>query len=457
MISGKKLIEAMLAATFIVFCCRDSIPAAQAADEPVRPAESLKLRTGAELTISLNFSECDIRELLLALAMKQNVNIAMAQDVTGKISIHLYRVSLDEAIASIAESGGYQYRKERGIYFVYKTKQTQDPQSERLQVRVFKLKFIKTDKVQDILSAIPGIRTIKIHEDSKSIIVEDTPENIAKIESILAAWDTVPKQVLIEANILQISLTDEMSMGVDWTKVFGDVSIGTAGAFSTNAGFVGSIRTGVGTGRQFTAAINALQTKTKVNTVSTPKILAVNGKQAQVQVGGKQGYKTTTTNLGVTQETVQFLDTGTILDITPYIDDEGNIQLTVQPKINSVTFDKLGNPVLSTTTVTTTLLTKSGQTVFIGGLIEDTSSNTESLIPWLGKIPYIGWLFGATKPSIGKTELVVLITPQILESEIQKASADARATTEKMREKLQRSRSATDEFLEDAVPKPSTP
>jgi type II secretory pathway component GspD/PulD (secretin) len=462
MTSPRVLIPAILATACVAFCWQDTVGTAKAAEGTVQAIESSRFGADGEPSsppnmISLNFSECDIRELLLALAMKQNANIVIAQDVMGKVSIHLSRVSLQEAVSSIAMAGGYECRREKGTYFVYKTKTVRDPQADRLQTRVFKLKFIKTDKVQEILGALPGIRTVKIHEDSKSLIVEDTPENVAKVGSILAAWDTVPKQVLIEAQILQISLTDEMSMGVDWTKVFGDVSIGTAGAFTTNAGLVGSIRTGVGSGSQFTAAINALQTKTKVNTLSSPKILAVNGKQAQVQVGGKQGYKTTTTNLGVTQETVQFLDTGTILDITPFIDDEGNIQLTVQPKINSVSFDKLGNPVLSTTSVSTTLMAKSNQTIFIGGLIENTASQTQRMIPWLGRIPFLGFLFGLTNPSVGKTELVVLITPQIMEAEIQKTSAEAGKRTDRMREKFREEPSVYNELREMASPKPSTP
>ncbi|MBI4633037.1 MAG: hypothetical protein HY742_04020 [Deltaproteobacteria bacterium] len=457
MTSPRVLILAMLVTACVAFYWQDSVGAAKAADETEQAVASSKPSVGGEPAISLNFNEGDIRELLLALAMKQNVSIVMSQDVTGKVSIHLNRATLDEAVTSIAMAGGYQCRREKGTYFIYKTKDVRDPQADRLQIKVFKLKFIKTDKVQDILGALPGIRTIKIHEDSKSVIVEDTPENVAKIEAILAAWDTVPKQVLIEAQILQISLTDEMSMGVDWTKVFGDVSIGTAGAFTTNAGLVGSIRTGVGSAHQFTAAINALQTKTKVNTLSSPKILAVNGRQAQVQVGGKQGYKTTTTNMGVTQETVQFLDTGTILDITPFIDNDGNIQLTVQPKINSVRFDTLGNPVLSTTSVSTTLIAKSNQTIFIGGLIENTASQTRRMIPWLGRIPILGFLFGLTNPSVGKTELVVLITPQILEAEIQKTSAEAQKTTDRAREKFREDPSAYDELRDTLSPKPSTP
>jgi type II secretory pathway component GspD/PulD (secretin) len=430
------------------------------------PAVEAANATGSAGLVSLSFNESDIREILLALAMKQNANIIMAQDAVGKVSIHLNRVPLDEAVASIAMAGGCSYRKEKGIYFVYKTKEVRDPQSDRLQIKVFKLKFLKIDGVQNILSALPGVKTVKIHDDSKSVIVEDTPENIAKIASVLAAWDTTPRQVLIEAQILQVSLTDAMHMGVDWKKLIGTVTFGTAGALVAQspaalpggANTIAQITAGVGSAGEFQAAISALQTLTKVDTLSRPKILAVHGKPAKVQVGGKRGYRIVTANLGVTQESIQFLDEGTTLEITPLIDDNGNIQLEVKPTIASTSVDKgaVGQsdvPNQALQTISTTLVAKNGQTIFIGGLIQDTATSSRSMIPWLGKIPFLGWLFGQSNPSIGKTELVVLITPQILDMDIQKTSAAAEEKTQQAQENLEgQTESVYKRLLKDAIP-----
>ena len=167
-----------------------------------------------------------------------------------------------------------------------------------------------------------------------------------------------------------------------------------------------------GTRHQFTAAIDALQTKTKVDTLSTPKILAIHGKPAKVQVGGQQGYRVTTTNVGVATETIEFIDTGTVLEITPYIDDDGNVLLDVTPSISSATLE--GNiPVVQTTFVSTWLLAKNGETVFIGGLIRDEKAKSREAIPCLGGIPVLGALFGRTSQGIKKTELIVLITPSL--------------------------------------------
>ena len=365
---------------------------------------------------SYNYLDLDIRQALYALAQDQEVNVIMSPEVTGKISVHLNQVTLEEAIRSIALAGGFTYRKEEGSFYIYKPKPIADFPAGGLQIRVFRLNFAAIDKVQEIILAIPGMRTVRLHEPSKTIIVEDTPENIAKIETLLRSWDVAPRQVLIEARIMQVNLTDDMSLGVDWQKVFGDLTIGTTGFVAAGMGLTGNLVTAAGSRDQFTAAIKALQTKTQVNTLSTPKILALHGKPSRVQVGSRQGYKTTTINLGVTSEVVNFLDTGTILDITPYIDNAGNVLLDVKPQINSVTFDAQG-PNQKTTTVSTSMLAKNGQTMFIGGLIEDTKEGTRDAVPCFGSIPGLGLLFGQQKEGIKKSELIILITPQIIDLE----------------------------------------
>lgn len=403
--------------------------------KPLSPLEPQMLR-------SYNFQDIDIRQALSALAQDQEINMIMSPEVAGKISIHLNQVTLEEAVRSITLAGGFTFRKQDDGYYIYKSKLVLDPQSEKLQIRIFRLNFAAIDKVQEILSAIPGMRTIRLHEPTKTIIVEDTPENIAKIETVLRSWDMAPRQVLIEAQIMQVKLTDDMSLGVDWQKVFGDLTIGTAGftaglgaAVMPALGFGANIVTAAGSRHQFMAAINALQEKTKVNFLSTPKILALHGKTARVQIGGKFGYKTNTFTPTGTTEDVKFLDTGTILDITPYIDDNGNVLLEVNPQINSAALAG-GVPIQQTTTVKTSMLAKNGQTMFIGGLIEDSKTGTKNAIPCLGSIPGLGLLFGSMSDKISKDELIILITPQIIDQD--KPSAEGLEKVRQIEDKLKK-------------------
>jgi len=400
--------------------------------------------------LTMNFYKRDIREILSALALQQQVNIVMAKEVSGEVSVYLYRVSLERALNSICQAGGFSYNKQGNVYFVYKPKVEPEPLASRQKMVIFKIEYADMDKIQEVLTAIPNIRMIKIHEPTKTVIVEDTPENIARVETLIRYWDTKPKQVLIEAQILEVTLTDDMALGVDWEKVLGDVRIGTAG-FSRAVlpttgpispqpllgdGLFANMITGVGTTHQFAAAIDALQQKTTIKTLSTPKLLAIHNKPAKVVVGGQQGYAVTTVNQGVSTETIQFIDTGTILDITPHVDIHNNVLLEVQPQLTSATIEQ-GVPVTSSTQVTTWMMAKNGETVFIAGLIKDSKTETWNGVPCLGDIPGIRLLFGRTGNAIDKSELIILITPKVLEdgtTEVQEAIGKTKEAEKNLRQ-----------------------
>ncbi len=154
-------------------------------------------------------------------------------------------------------------------------------------------------------------------------------------------------------------------------------------------------------------------------------------------MGGQQGYKVTTmTGTGLATESIEFINTGTILEITPYIDDDGNVLLQVTPSINSVRLEAGGIPVVSSTIVSTWLLAKDGETAFIGGLIQDTKTKNTEFVPCLGSIPLVGNLFGQTDKTSGKSELVVLITPTNLDSESGQTSKDKLEKVDQMEKKL---------------------
>jgi type IV pilus assembly protein PilQ len=396
---------------------------------PIKQEQEVISQSPDKQLLTLNFYQVNIREILSAFAMQQKKNIVVAQDVSGEVSVHLYQVPFDRALAAICRAGGFRHHKLGDVYYVFKPKEAEEPEAERLKMRIFQLEYADVDKIQEVLQAIPGMRMVKIHEPSKTVVVEDTPENIKKVESLIRFWDTKPKQVMIEAKILEVFLTADMVLGANWEQIMGDVRMGTGGFSAATMptepgispvpaageGIFGNIITSAGTRHQFTAALDALQEKTKINTLSTPKILAIHSKPAKVQVGGQQGYEVTTISDGLATTSIEFIDTGTILEITPYIDHENNVLLKVQPTINSAVIEE-GIPVVSSTVVTTWLMAKNGETAFIGGLIQNTGVETRTGIPCLGNIPILGLLFGRSAKGTGKTELIVLITPQIVES-----------------------------------------
>lgn len=389
--------------------------------------------------ITLNYRDINIRDAFSALAMEFKINIVLSNEVQGTITLHVFGLTLEEALSTIAAAGGYEYKTTGTIHRVYKATAAEKAEAAvpvRTEMKVFKASFVEIEKVKTTLDAVPGLNPIEVHEATKTIIVNDTPENIKKVEEIFSYLDAAPKQVLIEAEILKVTLDDSMVFGVDWKAILSDGIIQTKGLSSAilpgtaagtdiitsgvtspvptdGNGVFANLIAGTGKKSQISLAIDALKTKTDVDTLSTPKVLAIHSKAAKVQVGGQQGYKVTTTNNGVSNETIQFIDTGTILEITPYIDAQNNVLLNVKPSINSATITA-GIPVVTSTSVSTWLLAKDGETVFIAGLIETTDTKKKEGIPILGDIPVLGYLFGRTEDKKGKQELVVLITPKII-------------------------------------------
>ena len=257
---------------------------AESPKDQTKSENPLSIESTSDDLMSLNFFDVDIREVLTALALQREINVVAAPEVSGKISLHLFDVTLDQALEATCSAGGFGYYQKNGMYFVSKLRDDEDLKPGDFEIRMFTLQYAEIDKIQDILNAVPDIRMVKIHEPTRTIIVEDTVENIERVATIIRYWDTIPKQVMIEAKILEIRLTDDMSLGVEWDKILGDARVATS-SFSravsrseTNpdispvpvegSGIFSNFITGVGTSKQFSYALDALKTRTSVSGLS---------------------------------------------------------------------------------------------------------------------------------------------------------------------------------------------
>lgn len=246
-----------------------------------------------------------------------------------------------------------------------------------MQVRTFKVLYSDPKQVADILvKHLSRYGKATALNDRKMIVVEDTPEFMEKAKNILAELDAQPKQILIEAKVLEVRLDDGENYGVDWSKVFGSTG-GTGGSFGVNGLSSGNVISGPRQAGVFFSIMNrnldifleAQTTRNRVRTLSTPKLLALENQEARVSIGDSTGYKVTTTINQVTTESIQFLESGVILRVTPSVDQQGRVLLKVHPEVSSATLSA-GIPSKKSTEVTTELLSEDGQAIFIGGLIK---------------------------------------------------------------------------------------
>ena len=390
------------------------------------PAESVAEVDDAVIQggkISLTLRNVDISEVMEMLSRAAHVNILLSKDVDGEISVNLYEVRIAEAIHSIAASAGYGVEYRKGKYFILKQDEVgKSSPGGPTRLRTFKVQYSDPSVVADILeNHLSSYGQITAMPERKLLVVEDTPHFLSRIETLLKELDREPKLILIEAQILEVGLNDSESFGLDWTRIFAsdDARIGTQGLATPNSPglFFELLKP------KLEIILDALRTRGRLRTLSTPKLLALEDREAETLIGDRLGYNVTTTIDNVTTTSTEFLESGVILRVKPSVDEQNRILLEVHPEVSTGSVSDDGIPNQTTTEVTTSMLVESGQTVFIGGLIKRSSEQTREGVPVLGDIPVLGMLFSNRAMRSVNTELIVLITPHIVDNKLVRLDA----------------------------------
>jgi type II secretory pathway component GspD/PulD (secretin) len=411
----------------------------------------------AQTRFTLNQHDVPIAEAMDMLSRQTRVNILLSRDVVGTVSFNLYDVTIDEAIRSIGTAAGYAVERVGDSYFVMSREEAkQYSQGGVTTTRAFDIQYADPAEALKLLTPyLSGYGKITALPERKVLVVEDTPPFIARVQAILQQVDQRPNQILIEARILEVSLDDEESYGVDWQKVFpsndGSGSVGTralnAAAGSATRGFFFQVENS-----DISAALSLLSEQGRVRTLSTPQLLALENQEASVIVGDRQGYRDTTTINQVTTESIQFLESGVILRVTPTVDSAGRIMLSIHPEVSNGTI-VAGIPSQTTTEVTTRLLVPSGRTVFIGGLMKHTLTERNQGVPGLKRIPVLRRLFANDVKIGNNTETVVLITPHLVSDAGSTIDAAKIETVRQAEQTLGTEARASEQQLEDVTPR----
>ncbi len=262
---------------------------------------------------------------------------------------------------------------------------------------------------------------ITTDESRNSLIIEATPADYQIVKNLLTKLDILPRQVLIEVTLAEITLDESTQMGVEWSYVKGDANMSTSllNATMGNSG----LNFTIGNSQRWTAAISALASENKVHILSSPSILASNSKPASIDISteipvASSQYQYTDNNDNLFETDIEYRDTGIMLSVTPNINESGLVTMDIDQEISeqasNVTVGNKEYPSFFKRSTTTTLTVQSGQTIVIGGLIKETKSDGESGTPWFVNIPVINFLFGKTKKELSRNELILLITPSVI-------------------------------------------
>jgi len=364
--------------------------------------------------ISLDVRDADVRDLLNALASNHGLNIVYGPQTEAAISIHLEKISLSSAIDAIVGAAGLSAFRRDGILYVLRSS---DKEAAHFDTRVFQVQYADMLQLQDLIKVCLGEKgKITGYDLGRTLVVWDEPSRLDMVAELVRAADQMPRQVLIEAKILEVSLTENLKFGVNWSEMLNQGQLaGRAdqSGFAANhtpgrEGFFATLRHG-----ELHFVLEALEQRTTVKTLANPKVLALDNRKAEIIIGGKIGYPVLTSTTTATMQSINFLEVGTQLKLTPHITDDGSVLMEVHPEVSDgVVVD--GLPSETTTQATTTVLVRDGETLLIGGLIREKISKERRAIPLLGRVPFLGWFFGKTVDVVDKGELVVFVTPHLV-------------------------------------------
>jgi general secretion pathway protein D len=266
---------------------------------------------------------------------------------------------------------------------------------------------------------LPGI-PVEVSEEFKSVIINDTVENVNIFENFLKQIDVKTRQIQISSKIVETKLAADEKYGVNWTwqdlfnKSGAQVQAVINDFMSTDNKFAGQIGTLKTDG--FNAVFNYLLAQTNTDLLSSPQIVTLDGKEANISTGEQLPIRTTTNSGGVILISTVFKDTGVKLRVTPQIKDKDYILLDIHPEVSDVLqYDAItGDPIISIRKVDGSVIVKDNETLMVGGLLQNKALIIENKIPVLGDIPLLGVLFKSTSTEKEKTEIIIFITPHII-------------------------------------------
>ena len=410
-----------------------------------------KTYTGQKIT--LVFDDADILNILQLIAEVSNLNIVASDDVKGTITLRLVDVPWDQALALIMDIKDLGMVRQGNIVRIMPKEKLRAMEEARMNASRTreKLEDLETElitvnyaelgsvskHVQEVLTKDrPGV---SVSEDArnKQLIVRDIPSNLVKIKELVRKLDTPERQVMIEARIVEATSTFSRDLGVKWgfaSEAEHQISelgnnqfnLGLGGSFLISPPAAGSVLGGAGMGAGFTFGkigstsldlrLSALEASGQGKVISTPRISTLNGGQAKISQGTKIPYQSS----GPDGPKTEFVDANLELSVTPVINPDNSMILDISATNSSVgstvSTGTGGNaPSIDTREAKTKLLVRDGETTVIGGIFVETDTSSESGVPWLMKFPWLGQLFKSTNKSNQRAELLIFITPRIVD------------------------------------------
>ncbi|MBP8971547.1 type IV pilus secretin PilQ [Myxococcota bacterium] len=435
--------------------------------EYLKPSIVAKRKKYVGRRINLTVKDADIQNVLTFLAREGKVNIVTSEDVRGKVTFHLDDVPWDLALDTVLKAKGLDYVVEQGIYRVapitviqkeFEAQVEKQKQQRELKPIIVRLIPINYGDAKDMSARINSILSprgsVEVDTRTNTLIVKDTEDFLVAAEDLVNRLDQQTPQILIEARIVEARTSFKEDIGIQWggryamatalgneTGLVFPSSIGLAGGVEPTA--VGGLMTdspnwvvnlpaavGQGTGGalgiqlgsiggagNLTLRLSAAEENGDVKIISSPRISTLDNTKATIS----QGVSIPISVVSAAGVNTQFFSADLKLDVLPHVTRDGHIALKIDISKNEPDFGNVaanGNPTISKKEAHTELLIRDGDTTVIGGIYTRQTSKSYKKIPLLGDIPVLGWLFKSRTRSDDRSELLIFITPKIVNREV---------------------------------------
>lgn len=435
-------------------------------------AESAESEFGFEgEKLSLNFQNIEVRAVLQLLADFNGMNLVTSDTVTGNLTLRLKNVPWDQALDIILKTKGLGMRQNGNVMLIAPAAEIAAREKQELEARrqlveleplyseIFEVNFAKATDMAEILTTTQGQTTagssaggflsdrgsVVVDQRTNSLLLRDTANNLADVRKLIEKLDIPVRQVLIESRIVIANndFTKELGVRFGSSAESGTLGAGTSGSLeglqvpannldavvpTNQAGLRGQdlnvnlpVANPAGTialalaklplGAVLELELSAMQEEGKGEIISTPRVITSNQKQATIEQGTEIPYQEASSS-GATS--VSFKEALLKLDVTPQITPDDRIVMDLEVNKDEVGETFLGVPSIDTRSVRTQVLVDNGETVVLGGIYEQTSTQSSTRVPFFGDLPYVGFLFKTNLNEDRQRELLVFVTPKII-------------------------------------------
>jgi len=374
--------------------------------------------------VSLDVKDADIKDIMRLFSQVSGLNIIVSDDVKATVTLSVSDCYWEDALNMILRTNNLTSVKEgKFLRIMTFDKLRQEEDGVPLVNETVSLNFAKAEEIVAILDPMRSTRgRVTAHTQTNTVVITDTPDNYKKMIAVIDKLDRRTAQVMIEALMLDVKLTDEDRLGINWTISDKDVPSRSITQTLTAGRTEGVIRYGktLFPRANFTALVDFWAQNKKAEILANPKVLTLDGLTANIELNDEIPYLSSeiSSSTGAVTTTASFREAGIKLYVTPHISIGGFISLNIKTEqsfqSSTVTTTAGSQPVIDSRKAETNLLVSDGETIVIGGLRKKETTSTVDKLPVLGDIPVLGKLFRRDVKEVINTELLIFVTPYII-------------------------------------------